>query len=169
MSAKRCLHIIFRGNVQGVGFRYTAERVAIGRGLTGWVRNCDDGSFEAVCEGPEDAITAGLGLFGLALFLAERRTKEIGIRKVLGASVPEIIFLLSSEFVKWVAVAIPISWPLAFYAMHRWLQGFAYRTRIGIGVFALSSLMALLLALATVSFHSIRAARANPVDSLRYE
>ncbi|TFG78469.1 MAG: ABC transporter permease, partial [Chrysiogenales bacterium] len=100
---------------------------------------------------------------------AEKRTKEIGIRKVLGASVSEITFLLSLEFVKWVAIAALVAWPLAYYAMHRWLQGFAYRTRIGIGVFLLSGLLAMLIAVLTVSFQAVRAARANPVDSLRYE
>ena len=112
---------------------------------------------------------ACLGLLALASFLAERRTKEIGIRKVLGASIPEIALLLSREFVKWVGIAALIAWPLAYFAMHRWLQGFAYRTGIGIGMFLLSSLLALLIATLTVSFQAIRAARANPVDSLRYE
>ena len=112
---------------------------------------------------------ACLGLLALASFMAERRTKEIGIRKVLGATVSEIIVLLSREFVKWVAIAALIAWPLAYYAMNRWLQGFAYRTGIGIGLFLLSSLLALLIAILTVSFQAIRAARANPVDSLRYE
>ncbi len=112
---------------------------------------------------------ACLGLLALASFLAEKRTKEIGIRKVLGASIPEIALLLSREFVKWVGIAALIAWPLAYYAMHRWLQGFAYRTGIGIGLFLLSSLSALLIAIMTVSFQAMRAARANPVESLRYE
>ncbi|MBE0664995.1 MAG: hypothetical protein IH584_04165, partial [Candidatus Aminicenantes bacterium] len=114
-------------------------------------------------------VIACLGLLGLTSFIAEKRTKEIGIRKVLGASVSEITFLLSREFVKWVAIAALVAWPLAYYAMHRWLQGFAYRTRIGIGVFLLSGLLAMLIAVLTVSFQAVRAARANPVDSLRYE
>ena len=113
--------------------------------------------------------TACLGLFGLASFLAEKRTKEIGIRKVLGASVLEIMLLLSGEFVKWVGIAALIAWPLAYYGMHRWLQGFAYRTDIGLGLFLLSGLLALLIAVLTVSIQAARAARANPVDSLRYE
>ncbi len=112
---------------------------------------------------------ACLGLLALASFLAERRTKEIGIRKVLGASIPEITLLLSHEFVKWVGIAALIAWPLAYFAMHRWLQGFAYRTGIGIGLFLFSSLLTLLIAILTVSFQSIRAARANPVNSLRNE
>ena len=114
-------------------------------------------------------ITACLGLFGLALFLAEKRTKEIGIRKVLGASVSEITFLLSLEFVKWVAIAALVAWPLAYFAMSRWLQGFAYRAEIGFGPLLLSMLLTMLIAMLTVGFQAIRAARANPVDSLRYE
>ncbi len=113
--------------------------------------------------------TACLGLFGLASFLAEKRTKEIGIRKVLGASVLEIMLLLSSEFVKWVGIAALIAWPLAYYAMQRWLQTFAYRTAIGFGIFFFSGLAALAIALLTVGFQSVKAARANPVESLRYE
>jgi putative ABC transport system permease protein len=112
---------------------------------------------------------ASLGLLGLVTFSVERRTKEIGVRKVLGATISEITILLSREFAKWVAIAALIAWPLAFYAMNRWLQGFAYRTGISIGVFILSSLLALLIAVLTVSFQAIRAARANPVESLRYE
>jgi ABC-type transport system, involved in lipoprotein release, permease component len=114
-------------------------------------------------------LVACLGLLALASFMAERRTKEIGIRKVLGASVAEITLLLSREFVKWVVIAALIAWPLAFYAMNRWLRGFAYRTDVSIGLFMLSSLLVLLIALLTVSFQAVRAARANPVDSLRYE
>ena len=112
---------------------------------------------------------ACLGLLALTSFMAEKRTKEIGVRKVLGATVSEIAVLLSREFVKWVGIAALIAWPLAYYAMHRWLQGFAYRTGIGIGLFILSSLLALLIAIATVSFQAIRAARANPIESLHYE
>jgi putative ABC transport system permease protein len=112
---------------------------------------------------------ACLGIFGLASFTAERRTKEIGIRKVLGASVPIIIFLLSEGFLKWVIIANLISWPVAYYAMHKWLQRFAYRIDLGIGIFILSGVAALCIALLTVSFQTIKAATANPVDSLRYE
>jgi putative ABC transport system permease protein len=112
---------------------------------------------------------ACLGIFGLASFTAERRTKEIGIRKVLGASVPRIIFLLSEGFLKWVIIANLISWPVAYYAMHKWLQRFAYRIDLGIGIFILSGVAALCIALLTVSYQSIKAALANPVDSLRYE
>jgi len=112
---------------------------------------------------------ACLGLLALASFMAERRTKEIGVRKILGATVAEITVLLSREFVKWVVIAALIAWPLSYFAMRRWLQGFAYRTDIGIGLFMLSSLLALLIAILAVSFQAIRAASANPVDSLRYE
>jgi len=112
---------------------------------------------------------ACLGIFGLASFTAERRIKEIGIRKVLGASVPRIIFLLSGGFTKWIAVANLISWPVGYYAMHKWLQSFAYRVDLGIEIFILAGLTTLCIALLTVSFQTIKAATANPVDSLRYE
>jgi putative ABC transport system permease protein len=112
---------------------------------------------------------ACLGLLGLASFAAELRTKEIGIRKVLGASVPGIILMMSREFTRWVLLANIIAWPIAYYIMHRWLQSFAYRSDIGFLVFILSGLIALVIALLTVGFQSIKAASANPVDSLRYE
>jgi len=114
-------------------------------------------------------LIACLGLFGLASFTAEQRTKEIGIRKALGASVSEIIFLLSKEFTRWVLVANIIAWPLAYFAMNRWLQNFAYRINIGIGTFILAALLALVIALLTVGYQAVRAARANPVEALRYE
>jgi ABC-type antimicrobial peptide transport system permease subunit len=114
-------------------------------------------------------LVANLGLLGMASYMTERRRKEIGVRKALGASLPQIAAMLSREFIQWVALATLLAWPAAYILLGRWLQGFAYRMQIGIGVFFLSSLLALLLALATVSFHSVRAARANPVDSLRYE
>jgi putative ABC transport system permease protein len=110
-----------------------------------------------------------LGSFGLAAFTAEQRTKEIGIRKVLGASVARILFLLSTGYAKWIIFANLISWPIAYYAMSRWLQNFAYRTDINIWIFILSGAIALLIALLSVSYQSIKAATANPVDSLRYE
>jgi putative ABC transport system permease protein len=112
---------------------------------------------------------ACLGLFGLASFTAEQRTKEIGIRKALGATEPNIVLRLSREFIKWVLIANIIAWPLAYLAMNRWLQNFAYRISIGIGTFILAALLALLIALLTVGYQAVRAARANPVDSLRYE
>jgi putative ABC transport system permease protein len=112
---------------------------------------------------------ACLGLFGLAAFTAEERTKEIGVRKVLGASTANILLLLSKEFSKWVLFANLIAWPVAYYMMHRWMQNFAYQTSIGIWPFLLSALLALIIALFTVSYQSVRAALAEPVDCLRYE
>ncbi len=112
---------------------------------------------------------ACLGLFGLAAFTAERRTKEIGIRKVLGASVSGVVTLLSKDFVKLVLIANLIAWPIAWYAMNRWLQDFAYRVNLSWWVFALAGGMALLIALLTVGTQAIKAALANPVEALRYE
>jgi len=112
---------------------------------------------------------ACLGLFGLAAFTAERRTKEIGIRKVLGATLPNVVTLLSKDFVKLVLLANLIAWPLAWYAMNKWLQSFAFRVEIQWWVFALAGGLALLIALLTVSTQAIRAALANPVEALRYE
>ena len=110
-----------------------------------------------------------LGLFGLASFTAEQRTKEIGIRKVLGASVSGILMLISREFMKWVLAANVLAIPIAYIAMNRWLQNFAYRTHFGIWTFVISVAMALMIALISVSYQSVKAATANPVDSLRYE
>ena len=112
---------------------------------------------------------ACLGLFGLTAFAAEQRTKEIGIRKVLGASDSKIFLLLSKEFVRWVLLANLIAWPISYFAMNKWLQNFAYRTHTGVVSFLLSGGTALLIAYLTVSYQSIKSARANPVDSLRYE
>jgi putative ABC transport system permease protein len=112
---------------------------------------------------------ACLGLLGLVSFTASQRTKEIGIRKVLGATTPGILVLLNKNFVKRVLVANLIAWPLAYYAMNKWLENFAYRIRITIWIFLASAVIALLIALFTVSYQTIRAARGNPVDSLRYE
>jgi putative ABC transport system permease protein len=112
---------------------------------------------------------ACLGLFGLASFTAEQRTKEIGVRKVLGASVANIVALLSKEFLLLVGVANLIAWPVAYYAMSRWLQDFAYRIELGPGTFVLGGAVALAIALLTVSYQAIKAAQANPVEALRYE
>jgi len=112
---------------------------------------------------------ACLGLFGLAAFTTEQRTKEIGIRKVLGASVKGIVQLLSKDFIRLVFVAIVIASPLAWWAMNNWLEDFAYRITIEWWVFVLAGLLALAIALFTVSFQAIKAALANPVDSLRNE
>ncbi len=110
-----------------------------------------------------------LGLFGLATFTAEQRVKEIGIRKALGATVTNIVVLLSRDFIKLVLLAILIATPVAWFVMSRWLEDFAYRTEIGVGVFLLAGCAALLIALLTISSQSIKAALANPVDSLRNE
>jgi len=110
-----------------------------------------------------------LGLFGLASFMAEQRTKEIGIRKVLGATVSNIVLLLTKEFTKWILVANIIVWPLAYYAANKWLQGFAFRTTIGLWIFILAAAMVLFIALLTVSYQSFKAATANPIDTLKYE
>ena len=112
---------------------------------------------------------ACLGLFGLASFTAEKRTKEIGIRKVLGAPVLGIIFLLSKEFTRWVIVANAIAWPLAYFVMQKWLQNFAYRTSLGLWIFVGAAGISLVITLLTVSFQSVKAALADPVSSLRYE
>jgi putative ABC transport system permease protein len=112
---------------------------------------------------------ACLGLFGLAAFAAEQRTKEFGIRKVLGASVPGLVALLSRDFLTLVALAFVIAVPVAYAVMNRWLEEFAYRTDVGWGLFVLAGLIALLIALLAVSYQSIRAALADPVKSLRYE
>ena len=110
-----------------------------------------------------------LGLFGLTSFTTEQRTKEIGIRKVLGASVPGVIFLLVKDFTKWVFLAIVIAWPIGFFVMRDWLQSFAYRTGLGVWIFISAALLALGISAVTVSYQSIRAAVANPANSLKYE
>jgi len=110
-----------------------------------------------------------LGLFGLASFLTEQRTNEIGIRKVLGASESGIVFLLSKQFTKWVLIANLFAWPAAYFVMNEWLKSFAYRVNIGVWVFLLSGVLAVGIALVTVSYQALKAARANPIDSLRYE
>ncbi|MES2732952.1 MAG: ABC transporter permease [Bacteroidota bacterium] len=112
---------------------------------------------------------ACLGLFGLATFTTEQRTKEIGVRKVLGASVTNIVGLLSKDFLKLVLIANVIAWPLAYYAMNKWLEDFAYRIDISWWVFALAGLAAVAVALFTISFQAVKAALANPVKSLRTE
>ncbi|MCK4782445.1 MAG: FtsX-like permease family protein, partial [Desulfobacteraceae bacterium] len=112
---------------------------------------------------------ACLGLLGLASFTAVQRTKEIGIRKVLGASVSGIVLLLSKEFIKWVILANIIAWPIAYYAMDKWLQNFAYRINLGFGIFIISALSVFVVALITIGYQSVKAAISNPVDSLRYE
>ena len=112
---------------------------------------------------------ACLGLFGMASHAARRRTKEIGVRKVLGATVRGIVALLATDLVRWVLLANVIAWPIAYYIMNRWMQTFAYRTSIGPGIFVLSGALTLAVAMATVGYHAIKAARANPVESLKHE
>jgi putative ABC transport system permease protein len=114
-------------------------------------------------------VIACLGLFGLASFTAEQRTKEIGIRKVLGASIHGLVSLLSKEFIKLVAIAILIATPIAWYFMQNWLEDFVYRISLTWWVFAVAGVAALMIALLTVSFQAIKAAIANPVKSLRME
>ncbi len=114
-------------------------------------------------------LIACLGIFGLATFAAQQRTKEIGVRKVLGASVGSIVALLSKDFLKLVLIAIVIASPLAWWAMHRWLQDFAYKTDVSWWIFAVAGVGAVAIALLTVSFQSVRAALMNPVKSLRSE
>lgn len=114
-------------------------------------------------------LVACLGLFGLAAFTAERRTKEIGIRKVLGASEPNIVGLLSRDFANLVLLANIIAWPLAYWIMNNWLQNFTYRLTLNVWPFALSGFLALLIATITVGYHALKAARTNPVDAVRYE
>ena len=110
-----------------------------------------------------------LGLFGLAAYTAERRTKEIGIRKVLGASAKGLAGLLSKDFLKLVAISYLISFPIAWWIMNNWLESYAYRIKISWMIFIIAGLLALLIALLTVSFQAIKAAIANPVKSLRSE
>jgi putative ABC transport system permease protein len=112
---------------------------------------------------------ACLGLFGLASFSAQRRTREIGIRKVLGASSPHLILLLVREFLKWVLIANLLAWPVAFYFMNRWLQNFAYRTEISLMSFVAAAFLAFIIALLTVIYQAIRASSVIPVRALRYE
>lgn len=112
---------------------------------------------------------ACLGLFGLASFMAEQKTKEIGVRKVMGATVPGIVFLLSKEYIKWLVVANLLAWPLAYYGMYKWLQNFAFRTGFTVWPFLIAGVSALTIALLTVSYQSIKAALSHPVKCLRYE
>lgn len=112
---------------------------------------------------------ACMGVFGLSAFLVEQKRKEIGIRKVLGASIAKIVYLLSRDLMWLVLLANVIGWPVAYYAMNRWLQNFAYRTRIQIGLFFLSAVLIFMVSLVTLAYQAIKAARANPIDSLKYE
>jgi len=112
---------------------------------------------------------ACFGLYGLTAFMIERKVKDIGIHKVLGAEIYQILFLLSKKYMVWIFISNVIAWPIAWYAMNKWLQNFAYRIDLTIWPFLLSALLALFVALFTVSWQAIRAARANPIEALRYE
>jgi ABC-type antimicrobial peptide transport system permease subunit len=112
---------------------------------------------------------SALGLFGLAAFTAEKRTKEIGIRKVLGASVQQIVTVLSKEFIFLVLISILAATPIAWYFMNKWLDNFAYRIGLSIWIFVAAGILSLIIALITVSIQAVKAAMANPADSLRTE
>jgi ABC-type antimicrobial peptide transport system permease subunit len=114
-------------------------------------------------------VIACLGLFGLASFTAEQRKKEMGIRKVLGAGELKLTYLMCREFLILTIISAVIAWPLSFFALESWLEKFAYRIDLTLWTFLLSGLISLAIALATVSYQAIKAAVANPVDSLRYE
>jgi putative ABC transport system permease protein len=113
-------------------------------------------------------ITA-IGIFVIAIYDAQRRTKEIGIRKVYGARIGEIIFMLNKDFIKLVLISLVIAWPIAWYALHKWLENFAYKTELSWWIFVLAGVFAIGIALLTVSWQSSMAARRNPVESLKYE
>lgn len=110
-----------------------------------------------------------LGLFGLTSFTTEQRTKEIGIRKVLGASIQGIIYMLVRDFTKWVFLAVVVAWPIGYLVMNKWLNNFAYRTNLGVWIFLSAALLAFMISIATVSYQSIKAALANPANSIRTE
>jgi len=110
-----------------------------------------------------------LGILALSLFACQRRVKEIGIRKVNGARISEILYLLNRDFLRWVFIAFLISVPFSWYAMNRWLQGFTYKTEISWWIFVLAGIIVMTVALITVSFQTLRAATRNPVEALRYE
>jgi putative ABC transport system permease protein len=112
---------------------------------------------------------ASLGLFGLVSFFAQQRTKEIGVRKVNGATVTEIILMIFSFFMRWEIAAFLLACPLTWFAMNRWLQGFAYQTTISWWVFLLTGLIAMLISIASVVTQTYKAATKNPVEALRYE
>jgi len=114
-------------------------------------------------------LIASMGLMGLSIFMTEKRSKEIGIRKVNGSSVSEIVQMLNTVFMKWVGLAFIIATPIVYYAAHQWLQNFAYRTPISWWIFILAGLIALFIVMITVSWQTFKVARRNPVEALRYE
>ena len=150
---------------QSPGFRYSFLDEGIDRQYRTeerWHRMIGYGTLFAI-------FIACLGAFGLTALAVTRRTKEIGVRKVLGASTPHLVMLLSREFMLLILLANLIAWPIAYYAMHRWLQDFAYRIDLEIWAFVLSGFLVLFIALTTVSYQAWKVARTNPVDALRYE
>jgi putative ABC transport system permease protein len=112
---------------------------------------------------------AALGLFGLASIVIEHRTKEMGIRKVLGASISSLILLLSRDFLKLIILANVFAWPAAFYFINKWLHNFAYRVNLSIWLFLVSAFITLIIALLSIIFQSLKASNANPADTLKYE
>jgi putative ABC transport system permease protein len=110
-----------------------------------------------------------LGILGMILITIQQRTKEIGIRKVNGARISEILMMLNKDFIKWVAIAFVIATPIAWYAMHKWLENFAYKTELNWWIFALAGSLTLGISLLTVSWQSWKVATRNPVEALRYE
>jgi len=114
-------------------------------------------------------LIASMGLMGLSIFMTEKRTKEIGIRKVNGSSVYEIVIMLNIVFIKWVFLAFVIATPITYYVTQQWLQNFAYRTPVSWWIFILAGVIALFIVLITVSWQSFKVARRNPVEALRYE
>lgn len=116
-----------------------------------------------------ETLISCLGILAMSLFVCQRRVKEIGIRKVNGAKVSEILAMLNKDFVKWVVIAFVISVPVAWYLMYKWLQNFAFKTELSLWIFALTGLMVLGIALLTVSWQSWHSATRNPVEALRYE
>ena len=150
---------------QSHGFRYSFLDEGIDRQYRTeerWHRMIGYGTLFAI-------FIACLGAFGLTALAVTRRTKEIGIRKILGASVTNVVRLLSREFVLLVGIANVLAWPVAYWAMSKWLSDFAYRIELGIGAFALGGVLTLLVVIGTVSLQAIKAAKMNPVEALRYE
>jgi len=114
-------------------------------------------------------IISCLGLLGLISFAAKQRTREIGIRKVFGASVKGIVLMLSSDFTRLVVLSNLVAWPMAWYIMHKWLQNFAYSVNISIWDFLLAAVVAFFIAMLTVTYQTLKTATANPIEALRYE
>ena len=164
-SALSFIETTWKDVVPNYPFEYSFLDDAFERSLFGLVRT--GRLISAFCV--LAVIISCLGLFGLSSFTAEQRTKEIGVRKVLGASTMNIVRKILKEFSILIIIANIVVWPLAYFVMNNWLQDFAYRVEIGLWIFLAASFSALLVSLLSVSWQTIRAARANPVDSLRYE